>query len=382
MSVHHRTISWAATALLLTTAVVLAEAPSPEDILKDKGLLLRGSSLYTLRSELELDKRLSDRRPKGEICELHEKLLQVNQRLRRSQEQLHRIEVAVGDWSRERQQIGADLERMNARPVPVDQRNRAVIAYNSATDRINQAHRDYQSIRKEIERLRDTVGKAREEYFQALLKTRELVEGIHARYEDLGEDPEVQAALDRLNGNRDTSKRITVGPSRPFLRNVKKLEKLEKTVFTETIELERRGNLFWIDAIFGEEHNVQMVVDTGASLVTLPADVADKIGLKPTAGDRSIRLILADGKEVQARLSRLESLRIGKFKAEDVACAVMPSHLRGAIPLLGQSFLGRFTCKVDPDKKTLTIRNLKLPEAEDKDKSDDGRRRGRPTRRR
>ena len=83
---------------------------------------------------------------------------------------------------------------------------------------------------------------------------------------------------------------------------------------------------------------VQLVVDTGASMVSLSVGDAERVGLNYRAG-QAVRMSTANGVVPGWRL-QLASVRIGDVVVYDVDAIVSA----GAMPyvLLGNSFLGRF----------------------------------------
>src|SRR5690242_4010084 len=91
-----------------------------------------------------------------------------------------------------------------------------------------------------------------------------------------------------------------------------------------------------------------MVLDTGAGLVVIPADLAKSMELVPAKDDPIVHLVLGDGKRVEAKQTILKSVRVGSFTVENVECAVLPPELVAAEPALGGSFLKHFTYKLDP----------------------------------
>jgi aspartyl protease family protein len=98
-----------------------------------------------------------------------------------------------------------------------------------------------------------------------------------------------------------------------------------------------------------------MMVDSGASMISLPFALAEKMGLKPSQGDPKITLQLADGREIEGHRKIIPSVRVGKFTVEKVECAVLGEDAVNAEPLLGMSFLGHFKFELDTDAKTLTM---------------------------
>jgi len=98
--------------------------------------------------------------------------------------------------------------------------------------------------------------------------------------------------------------------------------------------------------------SIKMMVDTGASLVTLPASDAVRLGINYTAGARG-KMNTAGG-TVNAYSVKLDSIKIGDIELYQVDAAVLDSGL--SIPLLGMSFLNRMEMRREGDQMTLTKR--------------------------
>lgn len=84
---------------------------------------------------------------------------------------------------------------------------------------------------------------------------------------------------------------------------------------------------------------IAMLVDTGASFVSLSHEDARSAGLTPMPGDYTIRMHTANGVTLAAK-ARLPELRLDTIVMRDVEAVVMP---QGAMSgsLLGMSFLKR-----------------------------------------
>lgn len=97
---------------------------------------------------------------------------------------------------------------------------------------------------------------------------------------------------------------------------------------------------------------VQFMVDTGASLVALSQDEAERLGLRWREG-QALRINTANG-VVAGHLIRLQRVRLGDAEVLDVPAAVVPA----AMPhiLLGNSFLQRFQMRRENDVLTLERR--------------------------
>ncbi|WP_338845699.1 TIGR02281 family clan AA aspartic protease [Massilia sp. W12] len=98
--------------------------------------------------------------------------------------------------------------------------------------------------------------------------------------------------------------------------------------------------------------SVRMVLDTGATLIALPARDAQRIGLDYRKG-RLIQMNTANGAN-QAYLVKLDSVKIGDLSINAVDASVLESGLDQA--LLGMSFLNRTNMVRENDKITLEKR--------------------------
>jgi clan AA aspartic protease (TIGR02281 family) len=205
------------------------------------------------------------------------------------------------------------------------------------------------------------VAMRREEYMQAVLDAREVVEKAQENYALLAKDDEASQALARLNENSKT--KFALGPSKTFLANVKQLEKYEATVLTEKVALRKEGGIFWVDVMFNGKVSESLAFDTGASSVVLPAQLAARIGLEPGKDAPTVRTQVADGSLIEAKQMVIPSVRLGKFTVKDVPCIVMPADRTNVPPLLGQTFLRHFLCHTNADAGTLVLTKI---DAEDK----------------
>ena len=234
------------------------------------------------------------------------------------------------------------------------------------SDRISQLTRQLNNDRQ-ASAIQKRLDDASDAYTDLLFNLGELADRTEERYEELADDEQVQAALDAL---RDaTGRKISLGPRRIFLRHVKELRELENAVQIDRIELRKDNEVFFIRVMLNEKERVDMMLDTGASFVALPAELAERIGIKPAEEDPAIDLRIASGDLVQGKLMSLDSVRVGKFVIEDVDCVVLPAEMQDAPTLLGGSFLRHFTYKVEPGSGRLTLSRVELLDDENQRRS-------------
>ena len=99
--------------------------------------------------------------------------------------------------------------------------------------------------------------------------------------------------------------------------------------------------------------SLRFLVDTGATLVALPAAEARRLGINYLQGQRG-QVQTANGATVAYRV-KLDTVRIGDIEVNNVDAVVSEGDTMG-ITLLGMSFLNRMEMKRDGQSMTLTKR--------------------------
>ena len=84
---------------------------------------------------------------------------------------------------------------------------------------------------------------------------------------------------------------------------------------------------------------LRMLVDTGASIVTLTAEDADRLGVHPFPSDYTLPMSTANGVLMAAK-TELREVSLGDIRVRNVQAVVLPRHASN-ISLLGMTFLQR-----------------------------------------
>ncbi|MDY7114801.1 TIGR02281 family clan AA aspartic protease [Halomonas sp. SSL-5] len=105
------------------------------------------------------------------------------------------------------------------------------------------------------------------------------------------------------------------------------------------LQRNRGGHFVATGRINGEP--VEFLVDTGATYVALPREMAERLGLEPSGG---AWFNTANGR-VRGALTTLDEVSLGGYVARDVRGSISPG-LEGDIALLGMSFLDRFDIRI------------------------------------
>jgi clan AA aspartic protease len=118
-------------------------------------------------------------------------------------------------------------------------------------------------------------------------------------------------------------------------------------------EFDRSAGRVDVDAVRSIE--IEVLVDTGATMLVLPADVVTKLGLLPD-GYRKVRY--ADGR--RREVPWVSGIRITILGRETVVNALVEDA--GTVPLLGQIPLEELDLLVDPKSRELRV-NPASPDA-------------------
>ncbi|MCU6435517.1 TIGR02281 family clan AA aspartic protease [Undibacterium sp. Jales W-56] len=120
---------------------------------------------------------------------------------------------------------------------------------------------------------------------------------------------------------------------------------------TVVLQADAQGHFFTKAQINGGS-SLNMLVDTGASLISIPAADANKLGINYKAGQLG-RSSTANG-VVNVYRVRLDTVKIGDIELQQVDASVNESGL--PFTLLGMSFLKRVEMVRDGERLTLTKR--------------------------
>lgn len=103
------------------------------------------------------------------------------------------------------------------------------------------------------------------------------------------------------------------------------------------VELRRTWDGHYRADTFVNGHEIRLLVDTGASMVLIPYEKAEAVGIDVNALDFSMPVTTANGRSTVAPI-RLKTVQIGTIEVNNVVAAVAhPGSLKSG--LLGMSFL-------------------------------------------
>ncbi len=317
-------------------------ADGAKKVLDKKGLRKLGS-YFSLPDEVEVKRSLR------EVELLKKKLRESQRKLTDADEQIDKKRQLTIKYLQQRRELRARIARASSAKVY----NQLVNTSNELGDRIGLMQQD-DSSEKEAKKVRAAHETLQAEYVEKLLAARKLYDQAAEKYADLKLDSDVSRAIEAFNKTVD--KPCKLGPGLTFASLGRKLKKIEDTVLSESIELRKgSGNLWIVPVVFNDGKMQIMAIDTGASIISLPWEMAAAIGMTPKPSDQRMQVSLADGRIITATRKMADKVRVGKFTVENVECAVMPQELTHAAPLLGLSFFKHFTFKIDTANAKLVM---------------------------
>ena len=124
-----------------------------------------------------------------------------------------------------------------------------------------------------------------------------------------------------------------------------------------SVPMTQEHGIYVVPVLINNKIELNFIVDSGATDVTIPADVVRTMIRSGTLTEEDFgakrTYILADGSRVESRTFRIRSLKVGDRVVENVMGS--EAHVAGQL-LLGQSFLGKFkSWSIDNTKHALVL---------------------------
>jgi clan AA aspartic protease (TIGR02281 family) len=117
------------------------------------------------------------------------------------------------------------------------------------------------------------------------------------------------------------------------------------------IPFEKRGDMMFVEVTLNDRVSAPFVVDTGASDVSIPAGVADQLGIRIGPETPYRRYTTANGIIVKPIIT-LDSVQAGEARLEQVRASVSSTMEVG---LLGGAFFNNFTFQIDPAAQQIAV---------------------------
>lgn len=334
--------------LLAFTAASPARADdAPNDLLRAKGLTRVGIN-YFLDDDVQLAETIKSLRAAQAVYD------DAKRKRAAAEQAFDNYWRVVTDMVRENERLNAQLK-----DTP-----KSSADYDALLDRSKTVRRNLRDAVPILDRLQHDLAAIHDptdDYVETVQRTAALMASLESKYAKLADDEKVTSALAALSQPGKAKYRL--GPSERFRQEYPAVKKLLESVATVTIKLDFVGGVPSTEVTLNDTLKVPVIVDSGAALVSLSAETAQRLGLRPGPDDPVLTMKTADGKTHETHLMTLKSVKLGPFTARDVPCSVLPPDIKGADNLLGGSFLSRFVYRMDLAARELRLTRVAKPGA-------------------
>ena len=319
--------------------VKAAVAPDPHaEALKAKGLARAGNAIV-LAGEAEVLEKMKALRQDRKQAE------RETQQRKRAEDKIAANQKFIRDSIKDLKESEKRLPKIK----DVNLHNRLVTRMNALAARVKEAIESQKDLEEEANEVPNT-GKTR--FVEGLAAVAPKVDALAGKYKEATDDPGVKAVVTKVNAGGGL--KAAFGPSPDFNRAVDEVATWRSQVESEAIPLRETQGVHSVEvAVNGE--SMHMLFDTGASHVTLPHEVAEKLKITPTEQDPTVKMKLANGAIIEGKLITLKSVRVGRFTVNNVSCVVLQPGLSDPPTILGNSFLSHFVVKMSASARELHL---------------------------
>lgn len=306
--------------------------------------LKRSGKMIIATDSIDLNRRIAGlAKSRRTIKQLADAAKQTASELAYVREQFRSVDAQNGELNAQLAAVRRD----------VLQNNRLVGLINANQSKLRQLDDQRTALTGKLATDRKTLSDGESQYSDAVFAIRRDLSELQRRLEKSLEEPTVKIAIGVYRTNFQTPESIDIGG---LIGPVdRRLKQVEKEIFNESIPMEvSEGGAFLVNVSVGDS-SVPMILDSGASVICLPAETATRLGITIPPGAPQMKLSLADGRSIDARGVVLPKVRVGGFEAENVDAAILAPSAISPEPLLGLSFLGNFRFEIDAPGKSLKL---------------------------
>ncbi len=283
---------------------------------------------------------------KSDIKQLHKELADIEQELARTEQAASNARDLSTQWN---------IALTNARST--EAKNQIVARLNVLTNQREKLHEYRQQLEKAQSERSATLAQANQRFIDTILQATEQANSALTAYAELDKNPESKHAIDAIASAIKRSFNTT--PPGSLQQNLKKLNKLAESIQEQSVTGLVRGNTLQIPVTIGTANQpVDMIVDSGASIVCISNETAKSLQIQVPDDAPQVTLKIADGSEISARRIVLPLVRVGRFETQNVEAAVLGPEATGASCLLGMSFLRKFNFAIDLSQSSLILRDI------------------------
>jgi clan AA aspartic protease (TIGR02281 family) len=331
--------------LLLCVAALpaMTTLADPAKTLEDAGLTRTGME-YVIEEETEIIRARTD------IKKAQRALKEAEDDFRDAERKIAKAQAYIAHLQREITEMKDKVRKSDSQ----NEYARNMKAYDELVATIEKTQEDRKTFEKEQQ---VKIDDAKAQYIATMVTWVEKAAAVQEKYDELAKNEDITNSIKTVS--EQDKRKYVLGPSRRFQSINRELTKAAGEYQRGAVDLRVENKTLWIDVRINGKPIRSMILDTGASSVSLPFLFAKDLGITVTDADPTVQLQMADGKIVDAKQVSLESVQVGEFIINDVQAFVLPEELHAAPALLGNTFLSNFTYEVDPVRGKLILSRLK-----------------------
>jgi len=282
-------------------------------------------------------------------------LEKLAEKLRDLSSERKRVEIARADLdslkddieeeSKKFKSLRSDFEAKNTELHGMDQKS-DVLRYNKLITELNLVNMKLSSLSEEINRLNPKLPDYQRAYWKTIT--------------DYGND--VGDFRIYLEKQMDSAKvrGITDDEALYFEAVKKSLAEFDRGLSKDMVTVSKGNHGMTAKVILNGDVTCLMAVDTGATVVVISKEIADRLEINQNDSVEDVEFSLADGSIIKSKLIKIKSVKVGNSVVYDVAAAVTDKPPGPGIDgLLGMSFLNNFNIKMDVANEKLILETIK-----------------------
>ncbi len=282
--------------------------------------------------------------------------------IKKAQKELDAVAVNKKTIDASFRELNRNLRDINvqlANPtIAFNQRQTLIATNNALISQLKELEAQKDDAQKLVDQARSKLQDLESKFVGEVINARETLEKSKEELAQSVNEKNVKTALTVLAKEFGAPESIDVVSLFKSIEN--RIKDLESSFVSEPIPLiADGGNTRKIAVVVNGKPPIEMVLDSGASIILLPKAAAIQLGINIAPDAQEITLQVADGRSIPGRLVLLQSVRVSQFEVKDVEAAVLDIEQDDNEPLLGMSFLGNFQFQVKAADNELWLSQVK-----------------------
>lgn len=262
-----------------------------------------------------------------------------------AKKRLDEAKASLASKKKKYRNLRAKFDAVNTRVAGMDPQG-DIMKYNKAITEMNSLNSEISSLVEDLNTLSAKVPEYERNYWKAITEYGNAVGNFRLEI-----DKKVEGMKGRGISEEES---LYAGIASKAIMDI------EKGLNRDSVALTKTANGMTVKAVLNGSTTCLLAVDTGASIVVISRDIAQKIETNPNDTIEGVNFTLADGSTTKSDVIMVKSIKVGNSTAYDVPVAVSdnpPGH--GIDGLLGMSFLGNFNIKMDVANEKLVLETIK-----------------------